>query len=268
MRLSDESASSDPWLDELDERGEVVEESSDQARNTRQSRLISRVLSPAVQLWVRSQLEQVEDLHLEIEAGDRQLLSGSIHRVSAAASKAVYQDLHFSQIKVTAEQIQTNLPQMLRGKAFRLLTAFPLSGEVALSEADLNASLKAPLLAKAVTEFLLTLLPQEARDEACSERLQPTLQDVRVSLGAGDLMFTAILSTQNGESPIAIRTGIAIKNGNLLKLEGFQHQHAIADLAATSKTSIIIPLGSDVHLETLTILDGFLYCKGRITVIP
>ncbi|MBF2028674.1 MAG: DUF2993 domain-containing protein [Oscillatoriales cyanobacterium C42_A2020_001] len=268
MDLSDDSANSDDLSDSLGDNQEIAEGVPQQLQDTKRSRLISRVLAPAVQLWVRSQLEYVENLQIEVEAGDRQLLSGAMSQVSAAASKAVYRGLHFSQISVAGEQIRTNLPQMLRGKAFRLLTAFPVSGEVTLSEADLNASLQAPLLANVVTEFLLTLLPQDGEDVATSKLTQPTLRDVRVQLGEGELTFTAILVTPSLESPIAIRTGISIKNGNLLKLEGFQHQPSISDLTAVSKTSFTFPLGSDVYLETLKIQAGFLYCKGRVTVTP
>ncbi|MDX2230432.1 MAG: DUF2993 domain-containing protein [Leptolyngbyaceae cyanobacterium bins.349] len=233
-----------------------------------QSRLISRVLAPAVKLWVRSQLEHVEDLHLMIEAGDRQLLSGGIDCVSASASKAVYQGLHFSQIRVNGRQIQTNLGQMLRGKPFRLLAAFPVMGEVSLSEADLNASLTAPLLATAVAEFLLTLLQQDTN--ASSPPSQTQLRQVQVQLGENELTFTGVLVTPDAERAIAIRTGITIKKGNLLKLEGFQHCNAVDELVSTrtASSNFTIPLGSDVYLEELAIREKHLVCQGRILVTP
>ena len=52
---------------------EIVKEGNEPPR--KQSRLIARVLAPAVQFWLRSQLSQIEDLQIKIEAGDRQLLS-------------------------------------------------------------------------------------------------------------------------------------------------------------------------------------------------
>jgi len=239
-------------------------------QSAKQSRLISRVLAPAVRLWVRSQLEHVEDLHISIEASDRQLLGGGISRVSAAASKAVYRGLHFSHIQVAGQDIQTNLGQMLRGKPFRLLEAFPVMGEVALTEANLNASLKAPLLADAITDFLLTFLQQSSQEVAAPVTNEAKLRDVNVQLGTNELTFTGILANGGTETAIAIRTGLAIKKGNLLKLEGFQHQHSVDDLIAPGecKTNFTIPLGSDVYLETLVIQQDRLLCQGRITVTP
>lgn len=238
-------------------------------QSARQSRFISRVLSPAVGLWVRSQLEYVEDLQISIEAGDRQLLSGGINRVIASASKAVYRGLHFSQIQVAGQEIQTNLGQLLRGKPFRLLAAFPVTGEVTLSAADLNASLNAPLLADAVTDFLLSLLQPNAQPSA-DPPTSTTLRQVEVQFGANDLTLTGVLITPTAETAIAVRTGLSIKKGNLLKLEGFQHCASVDELVPIheSKTNVTIPLGADVHLETLSIQAEHLICRGQIMVLP
>lgn len=236
----------------------------------KKSRLISRVLAPAVGLWVRSQLEHVEDLQITIEAGDRQLLGGGISRVMAAASKAVYRGLHFSHIQVAGQEIQTNLGQVLRGKPFRLLAAFPVMGEVTLTEADLNASLNAPLLADAITDFLLTFLQQTPQQSETVLDPAAKLQDVTVRLGDDELTFIAKLATATHTTPIAIRTRLTIKKGNLLKLEGFQYQRSVDELVSSStcKTNFTIPLGTDVHLETLSIQADRLLCQGRITVTP
>lgn len=240
------------------------------AQPPKQSRLISRVLAPALGLWVRSQLDQVEDLQIGIEAGDRQILGGGISRVSAVASKAVYRGLHFSQIQVAGEDIQTNLGQVLRGKPFRLLTAFPVVGEVTLTEADLNASLTAPLLADAVTDFLLTFLQQMPQNDSEPVTHAAQLKDVNVQLGAGELTFTGLLVNGGKTTAIAIRTRLTVKKGNLLKLEGFQQQHSVAELLPTAacNTNFTIPLGTDVYLDTLAIAENRLLCQGRITVTP
>jgi len=251
------------------EAGDTTQNSDAPNQSANQSRIISRVLAPALRLWLRSQLEQVEDLHLKIEAGDRQLLGGGISRVVASASKAVYRGLHFSRVQVTGQGIKTNLGQVLRGKPFRLLAAFPVTGEVTLSEADLNASLNAPLLATAVTEFLLSLLQPDTQ----AGNLLPNaaaLKGVQVQLGTNELTFTGILIANSTETPIAVRTGLSIKKGNLLKLEGFQHHTSVNELIPTQncKTNVTIPLGSDVHLDTLSVQPDCLTCQGRITVMP
>lgn len=271
MSLGQNSGESTP-VSELveDSLTEGTELASDIPQAQKQSRLISRVLTPAMRLWVRSQLDQVEDLQIAIEAGDRQILGGGINRVSAAASKAVYRGLHFSRIQVTGQDIQTNLGQMLRGKPFQLLAAFPVIGEVTLTEADLNASLSAPLLTEAVTDFLLTFVQQTAPESNAPTPNRCTLRNVSVQLGDNELTFIGSLVTDQSETPIAIRTGLTIKKGNLLKLEGFQQQRSVAELVSTDacKTNFTIPLGADVYLETLSIQTDHLICQGRITVVP
>lgn len=274
MALDDEVI--EPLVEPLNEfNEEVVEATAIEGdhlppRSGAQSRLISRVLTPAVRFWVRSQLEHVEDLHITIEAGDRQILGGGISQVSASASKAIYQGLHFSHAQVTGQEIQTNLGQMLRGKPFRLLSAFPVVGQVSLSETDLNASLNAPLLANAVTDFLFTLLQQDDQLSTASGTTSARLRDVQVQLGDNELTLTAVMVTPGAEQSIAVRTGLAVKNGNLLKLEGFQHRSSIDELRPVHEctTKFTFPLGSDVHLEQLVIQDDRLICKGRLLVRP
>ncbi|MCL1467171.1 DUF2993 domain-containing protein [Argonema galeatum] len=124
----------------------------------KQSRIISKVLTPAVRLWLRSQVEQVEDLQINIQAGDRLLLTGHIPKVSLSARRAVYQGLYVRQIQLVAETIRINLGQVLKGKSLRLLEPVPVTGELLVEEVDLNASLKGTLLPNALTEFLMTLL--------------------------------------------------------------------------------------------------------------
>ena len=64
---------------------------ADDQNPKRSSGLISKVLAPAVRLWLKSQTEHLEDLKLSIQAGDRQILSGKIPRIEASVVAAVYQ---------------------------------------------------------------------------------------------------------------------------------------------------------------------------------
>ena len=56
--------------------------------------MISTVVSPAVQFWLRSQVEAVETLQFKLRGRDRQILRGHIPTVSIAACRAIYQGLH------------------------------------------------------------------------------------------------------------------------------------------------------------------------------
>lgn len=272
MRLSDDYVEVDTVSQDVDLPALSLDCVSDgQETGGKQSRLISKVLSPALRLWVRSHLDHVEDLHLEIEANDRQLLSGAIQQVSASARKGIYQGLHLSQISLVGQQIQTNLRQVLRGKPFRLLTAFPIAGTVVLSEADLNASLHAPLLANAITDFLLSLL-LGGKGEDDFPHKAVNIHDLQVRFGQGDLIFTAILILAEHQTyPLTICTGLQIQDGNRLILERFQcqiHDSPSAILPADLPDRWVFDLGSEVCLEELQIQPEQLSCRGRIMVQP
>ena len=60
-------------------------------KNSHKIRIITKVLTAALKLWLKSQVSEVSQLEVEIKASDRQLLSGSIPWVSIIASDAVYQ---------------------------------------------------------------------------------------------------------------------------------------------------------------------------------
>jgi len=249
----------------------IVDQTKEQSNpsDRQQTRLISRVLSPAVKLWLRSQLDHVEELELEIEAGDRQLLSGSLHQVIASANQAIYKGLHFSQVRVAAQAIQTNLGQVLRGKPFRLLVPFPVSGTVTLSEAGLNASLHAPLLGNAVSDFLLGLLKSKIVDGSGDTTAE--LQNIQVNLREGGMTFNATLVQDGQHYPLMVQTQLAIEGGDRLRLDQFDCQlkgevelSTLGDLP----TSFTFDLGSEVCLEELAIHPEKIICRGRMTVIP
>jgi len=243
-----------------------------------QSRLISMVLSPAVGLWLRSQLEHVEDLQLNIEAGDRQLLSGCISRVVVSARNAVYRGLHLSQVSLVGEQIRTNLAQVVRGKPLRLLKAFPIAGNVLLYEADLNRSLQAPLLAQGVIEFLLTLLRADGESDGENDELaqrtpqEIRLQDPKVILGDGLVTLSATLATVSGQpTSVVIRTGLRLSNGNQLHLDRphlLPHANARQGFPLRDLDGFAFDLGSEVALQTLSLQAGQISCQGQIMVTP
>jgi len=57
------------------------------------SEIISHILTPAIKFWLRSQLQNVVDLTIEINAGDKQILTGKIDQVSLQTNKAIYQGI-------------------------------------------------------------------------------------------------------------------------------------------------------------------------------
>jgi hypothetical protein len=240
----------------------------------KQSRIIGSVLSPAVGLWLRSQVEKVDQLELQIEGGDRQLLTGHIPQISIMAQGVIYQGLHLNQIHLRGSGIRVNLGQVIKGKPLRLLETVPVWGELLLREAELNASLQAPLSANAVTEFVVNLLrSSDATGLAENGEEQPlNLQNLKILIGADHLTLSANLVSLSGETTLlVIRTGLQLVSGHELQLthpQWLPHLQAKRGLPLTDLHGFEINLGSEVDIQTLTLQPGQLFCRGKINVIP
>lgn len=211
-------------------------------------------------------------LDVRVGGGDRQLLGGYVPQVEVAAENAVYQGLYLSQIRLNGTNIRVNLGQVLRGKPLRLLEVVPVVGEVMLTEADLNASLRSPLLATAVSEFLVTLLRSGEADllDAPAESL--SFEQMQIQLGEGQLTLSAnLISVSGTPTGIAIRTGLKVADGHQLQLDSPQwlpHAQAKRGLLLGDLDGWAIDLGEDVRLEALAIEAGRMTCCGRIHVVP
>ncbi len=238
--------------------------------------LISKVLSPAVRLWLRSQVESVETLEFQIEGSDRQILAGCIPKVAIAARKAVYKGLHLSQIDLTGETIRINLGQILKGKPLKLLNVVPIYGSLLWDETDLNASLKSPLLAIALAEFFLTwlkefpdLLPE---DLAQAMKAPLALQDAQAVIEHNQV--TLKLEWRSPSISTTLRTGLSLVSRSRLKFERpclstYVAQETVAQgTSSTQLQDYEVELGTDVELQELRLEPGKLWVQGQINVLP
>ncbi len=218
--------------------------------------IIGSVLSPACRVWLRSQVSQVDELSVDISGGSRQILGGAIPRIGIVAVGAVYQGLCLGSIDLIAENIRVNLPQVLRGQPLRLLEAIAVSAVANFSEADLQASLAAPLLSQAITDLLKAILDTELHQINWQHlRLAP---QTLVLQGEMDL---------DGVVPIEISMGINIRDGRILDIDPLKIVCPIA-LPGRDLTSHQIDLGEDVQITQLSLMDGLLVCRGQIQVNP
>ncbi|MCW6051152.1 DUF2993 domain-containing protein [Lyngbya sp. CCAP 1446/10] len=226
------------------------------------SRIASSVLSPAVQLLLRSQVQQVDELKVKIEGSDRQIFSGAIPKVTVAASGAVYKGLHLTEVALEGCGIRINLGQALKGKPLRLLESIPVTGVLRLSQADLNASLKAPLLADALSEFLLPMLPLTDREKSLK------LENSQITIEAGKLTLSATLLGAGGtQIPVVLRTGLRIASGRELVFEAPEIEVDL-ELKSSDVNDFKIDFGQEVEIEDLILSPGEIVCRGSIRVLP
>lgn len=219
------------------------------------------VLAPACRIWLRSQVSQVDSLQVDIQGGSRQILGGTIPRVAVVAVGAIYQGLSLGSIDLVAENIRINLPQVLKGQPLRLLEPIAVIAEVKFSEADLQASLTAPLLSQAITDLFTQIL-------AVNPHQTNWLIDwYQLALAPHTLMLQGNLTIEGQIAPIEISMGIAVRDGHLLDLDPLTITCSI-DLPGSKINSYQIDLGNDLNITQLQLAAGELRCQGRIQVNP
>ncbi|MBW4651482.1 MAG: DUF2993 domain-containing protein [Kaiparowitsia implicata GSE-PSE-MK54-09C] len=240
----------------------------------RQSHIISTVLSPAVRLWLRSQVSQVDHLDLLIEGGDRQLLTGLVPRITISGRNVVYEGLCLSEVRLIGRGIKVNFGQLLRGKPLRLARTITVQGDVLLTEDDFNDSLQTPLLATALSDCFVELL----RAGAAPELVDPTskkpiiLDNFQAQIDPERLTLVAdvISVTQGTATPFAIRTGLRVSGGQALQLvnpEWLPTPTAKRGLSLDDLDGFTIDLGTDVALQEIVLGDRTLTCRGTLNII-
>jgi hypothetical protein len=229
------------------------------------SRIVSKVLSPALQFWLKSQLEQVENLKVSIAGGDRQILTGKIPQVSVSANDVIYRGLHLTEVELSATGLRINIGQIIKGKPLQILESFPIFGGIKLLQSDLNACLKSSLLAGAIIEFLTPLLPAHC----IADMQQPiSLHDQQVEISTNQLNFFAnILSTSNENIPLTLQTDFQLASGCELLLEKLDIQ-VLQQPKYSFSNNLKIDLGADVELQELTLNSGELICRGCLIINP
>lgn len=238
------------------------------ALKSKKSRIISTVLSPALRLWLRSQVEQVEALQFKIVGGDRQILTGYIPSVSIAASHAIYQGLHLSQIQLEGTNIRVNLGQVIKGKPLRLLEPVPVVGQLLLLESDLQASLESPLLSTALTELLDTLLKSNGISNPYIDLRNQQISWQQIVIDTNQLTLVGILTDVNLQTtPLVLRASLQLATQRILQLDSLQIQLK-PESEPINLNSFQVDLGSEVELQELTLTLGELHCSGRLSVIP
>lgn len=222
--------------------------------------ILSKLLSKALRLWLRSQVSHVSNLELTIHGTNQQLLSGEIPQVDVAAHQAVYQDLQLSKVNLRGSNIKINLKQILQGNPIKLLKPIPLTGALTLTAPDLQASLAAPLLATALADLLQTLL-----DSQQDVQIPPEIHWQQVDITAGFLKLVGSYSAEM--QTVILQTGLTLAHPHQLCLTpltiDFSHKTGVINLE-----SFILDLGQDVAIQELLVTEGQLTCHGELTVQP
>jgi hypothetical protein len=221
--------------------------------------LISKVLSPAINLWLHSQLDQVEHLKININGTNRQIVTGYIPGVSLESSNPVYQGIHLDQVQINGENIKINLGQVIKGKPLRLLEPILVQGKVSLQQAQLNLSLASELLSTALTDLLKNFI-----SSASWQNQEINWQTVEIK--PDKLIITGMIRdlAEGITQPISLRSGLSLAGSQKLLLHPLQIETSQEQITLSNYE---IDLGSQVNLETLALDEGKIYCQGKIVVV-
>jgi hypothetical protein len=228
--------------------------------------MIGNVLPPAIKLWLRSQVEQVEALEIRIQGHDRQIVKGYIPSVSLSSQKAIYRGLHLRKLNLQGDNIRINIGGILKGKPLQLLEPIQVTGEIRLDEADINTSLASDLLASAFKDLLVLLLKYHGIAEARAILSTYQLQWQKITLG--DNVFTLEGSSsdrQGNTSPLKISAGLKLEPPNTLWIFPKNIQ-LMPEFSDVSFQAFQIDLGTDVALDKINIESGVLTCYGQLLI--
>lgn len=229
---------------------------------------IGKILSPALRLWLRSQVEAVEELQFQIQGRDGQILKGHVPEVFLSSRQAVYQGLHLGDLKVRGENIRINIGQVLKGKPLQLLEPIQVMGEVRLSEADLQVSLASPILSGALSELLAALLELKGVGDSSQFLEGDRVRWDGLTLHPDKFALTGTLSDSQGKaSSVHIEAGLTSIDSQALRLAPI-HLEILPDGWNGTVPELEIDLGSDVGLDALSLDSGQLFCCGRLVVRP
>jgi hypothetical protein len=229
--------------------------------------IISKVLSPALKLWLKSQLDHVEDLEIKINGGDTQILRGKIDSVTLSTTKAVYQGIHVGEVQLKGENIAVNLGGVLRGKPLRLLEPIFVTGELLVPENYLTASLSSPLLSQGLTDLLVMLLENQGIENPTEILANYQIHWQNLTLNSDKFILTGLIIDSHGNSnTIILISGLELDNSqtllfNPLVVEG------IPILNNLSINQFKIDLGSDVELHKLNLSDRALSCGAKVKIV-
>jgi len=121
------------------------------------SAVIRSVVSPLLKLWLRSQVESLQNFEVKLEGTDGQILKGHIPQATVMGAGIVYQGLHLSAVCLHATEIHLNMPAALKRQPLKLLQPIEVNLDVTLEAADLNRCLTAPMISTVLGDEVIDM---------------------------------------------------------------------------------------------------------------
>ncbi|MGD1920482.1 MAG: DUF2993 domain-containing protein [Pleurocapsa sp.] len=228
--------------------------------------MITKLLSTAVKLYLRSQVSQVEDLQVKISGKNRQIITGYIPQVFLSCKKGIYQGLHLREIEVNGDNIAVNLPEVLKKKPLKLLEPIIVAVKLGLDGNDLFNSLDSELLQSGLTDIWKIILESEREVLRDFPLVGFNIEWNNIAIANQELTFSGTYQDNtNKEKKLILSTGVFLCNSHTLCLSPLKIAND-SDSIAELIEKVEIDLGKDVYLEKLVVASQQILCSGKITV--
>ena len=224
--------------------------------------MISKLLSGAVKFYLRSQVEQVEDLKVEIVGKNKQILQGYIPQVFLSCDRAVYQGLHLRQVRLNGIDIAVNLPEVIKNQPLKLIEPILVEIQLKLDAVDLQASLNSDLLQSGLSDLWQMILAAQNSQELTNLKVEWQ----KIAIASKQLNLAGIYHNSSGDKKkVALSTKIDLADANALCLSPLEI-NCESLLNGNIDNQLEIDLGTDVTIKELTIESEQIICTGRIRV--
>ena len=210
-----------------------------QARSDASGPLL-RLVSAALQLWLRQQCERLDSLEIQLQGTAAALLRGRLAAVRVQARGVHYQNLQLELVELTSGPLRLQMGSLWRGRGVQLQEPFEVRGLVSFTAAGLNHSLAQPRwrgLADQLAEELLGITPL-------------------VSLRTVDNRL--VLAAQGVGEARPVEVDATIEAGPA----------GLELVTADGSLRSLLPMDSNLRVKRATIEAGMLVLDGEATVTP
>ncbi len=223
--------------------------------------MISKLLSTALKLYLRSQVEQAEDLQLKILGKNQQIIQGYIPQVLLSCSRTVYQGLYLRQIELNGSDISFNLAEVMQKKPLKLLEPVLVEIHLRLDADDLQASLNSPLLQSGLSDLWQMILSVQQTDTASTVLANLAIEWQSIAIADQELNLTGMYQDASGENKeLVLSTGISLADSHTLCLS------PLKIINKSFANELKIDLGIDVAIKQLVIEFEQIICSGKIRI--
>ena len=204
------------------------------------------LLARGLELWLRQQCEAIEAVEIHLEGSALKLLRGRLEGVRLSARGVVYQAMEMERVELRSNGLRVRMGPLLRHQSVELDHPFQIQGQVALSGAGLDRSLRSPRW-------------QALGDELASGLLgASSLQALEIH--HNQLRLTAAAPQPPGAAPAGQSRVVEVSIG---AVAGTVELHSLDGVH-----TLRLPMDANIQIQSAHLHNGTLNLSGQASVLP